>query len=347
MKFSFSLVPSYQLSRYVDVVAGVTVERGFDQLWVPDQGFHRDPFVALAAVASQLKRMELGIAVTNFFTRHPVQVARAAAALGELHPRGIALGLGAGERRVRDAIGADRGRFVEVTRDGIVAMRRLLAGETVSMKNEAFAIEGVKLEFAPSGHVSFYVASTTRSAFRMAGAVADGVIVGDVADPEAMRSVIAEVHAGAREAGRNPDDVSIVSWTTTICTEDAPVTFELMRRRLLPSTIGTMSEYSRSLVGVDQDTFAAVSEAFKQRTPISASALDDQIIDRVALVGSATRIAERLRALEAVGVDRIGMRMPGALLGLLDLDANLMRLSNELMPMMRPAAVGTEGRHDR
>ena len=103
IELSFSLVPSYPLARYVDVIAQAG-RQGFDRLWVPDQGFHRDPFVALATVGMRVDALDLGMAVTNVFTRHPVQIARAAAALAELRPGGRALGLGAGERRVRAAI---------------------------------------------------------------------------------------------------------------------------------------------------------------------------------------------------------------------------------------------------
>jgi 5,10-methylenetetrahydromethanopterin reductase len=341
---SFSLVPSYPISRYVDVVARAG-RRGFDRLWVPDQGFHRDPFIALTAVGTGVDGIDLGIAVTNVFTRHPAQIARAAAALGELRPGGVVLGLGAGERRVRDAVGSADARFVEVTRDAIMAIRRLFAGESVTIKNDAFVLDGVKLEFTPTGHVAFYVASTARSAFRMAGAVADGVIIGDIADPAAMRSVIAEVHAGATEAERDPREVKIVCWTTTVCTDDRNAVFELMRRRLLPATIGTMSEFSRHLVGVDANTYNAVADAFKQRTPILAGTLGDEIVDRVALVGSAGRIAERILELEAAGVDMIGMRMPGALLGSLDFEANLERIGTEVAPTVKSAIRNQRTRH--
>ena len=149
IELSFSLVPSYPLARYVDVIAQAAGQ-GFDRLWLTDQGFHRDPFIALATVGVRVDALDLGMAVTTVFTRHPVQIARAAAALGELRPGGLALGLGAGERRVRDAIGAADARFVEGTRDGIVAMRRLFAGETVTIQNDAFALNGVTLEFTPS-----------------------------------------------------------------------------------------------------------------------------------------------------------------------------------------------------
>lgn len=337
IELSFSLVPSYPLARYVDVIAQAAGQ-GFDRLWVPDQGFHRDPFIALATVGVRVDALDLGMAVTNVFTRHPVQIARAAAALGELRPGGLALGLGAGERRVRDAIGAADARFVEVTRDGIVAMRRLFAGETVTMQNDAFALKGVKLEFTPSGRVSFYVASTARSAFRMAGAVADGVIIGDIADPTAIRSVIADVHGGAREVGRDPHSVKIVCWTTTVCTDDRNSVVELMRRRLLPVTIATMSEYSRNLVGVNMQIYNAAAQALKDRAAVSREALGDELVDRVALVGSPRRIAERIFELEAAGVDMIGMRMPGALLGLVAFEANLERLGTEVAPVVKSAA---------
>ena len=106
-----------------------------------------------------------------------------------------------------------------------------------------------------------------------------------------------------------------------------------------------MSEFSRQLVGVDANTYNAVADAFKQRTPISAGTLGDEIVDRVALVGSAGRIAERILELEAAGVHMIGMRMPGALLGSLDFEANLERIGTEVAPTVKSVIRNQRTRH--
>ena len=84
--------------------------------------------------------------------------------------------------------------------------------------------------------------------------------------------------------------------------------------------------------------YNAAAQALKDRAAVSREALGDELVDRVALVGSPRRIAERIFESEAAGVDMIGMRMPGALLGLVDFEANLERLGTEVAPVVKSAA---------
>src|SRR5579862_5933452 len=108
MQLAFSFPPTIDLDRF-----GATIERaekwGFDMAYTPDQGFLRDPFVALTHAATRTRRIALGLAVTTPYTRHPVYIARAAATLADLRNGNFILGLGAGERgNLRDRLAAPR-----------------------------------------------------------------------------------------------------------------------------------------------------------------------------------------------------------------------------------------------
>lgn len=344
MELSFSLVPSTPLREYIDLAERME-GAGFDRLWVPDQGFHRDPFVTLALAAVRLKRMRLGVAVTNAFSRNPMQVARAAAAAAEYHGHGMIIGFGAGEKRMREALGAREGKFVEVTRDAIVAIKDLLQGKSVTVVNDVFQLKNAELEFKPIEQFSLYVASTSSPAFRMAGEVADGVIIGDVADPDAMREAIKEVRAGATAVGRDPDQIKIVCWATTICTDDPKSTFSAMRKRLLPVTIGTMGIFSRQILGITPEVYSAARSAFISKSAVAEESLPDSLIGRLAIVGPPEAIARRLGELAETGVHTMGMRMANSLGDARSFKSNLTRLAEEVLPKIRKS-VSLEERLD-
>ena len=99
MKFSFSLVPSFPMTSYGDIVAEAEA-RGYDLAWTPDQGFMQDPFVAVSYLMTRTRFMSLGVGITNPYQRHPIQIARAAVTLADLRPGGFILGLGAGKNVV-------------------------------------------------------------------------------------------------------------------------------------------------------------------------------------------------------------------------------------------------------
>ena len=169
MEFAFGLVPTSDLESFSQLIAQAE-QWGFDTAFVPDQGFHRDPFVALAHLASTLSRIKLGVAVTNPYTRNPVQIARAAGALADLCQGRFILGLGAGEvGGLRDKLGAPRTPFLPVVESAIQAMRDLLDGQRVTVESPAFAIRDVSLEFECPHRIPMYLATTAPDGFRLAG----------------------------------------------------------------------------------------------------------------------------------------------------------------------------------
>src|SRR5438874_11302359 len=95
MRHAIAFIPAMSIRRTVELARRLE-ERGYDVLFIPDQTFHRDPFVVLALCAEATSRIGLGLAVTNPYTRHPVQIARAAGVLAEISGSRFSLGLGAG-----------------------------------------------------------------------------------------------------------------------------------------------------------------------------------------------------------------------------------------------------------
>lgn len=84
--------------------AGAADAGGFDTVWTYDhfsglvtgRAWSRDPFVALAAIASATSRVGVGILVANVANRHPAQLASAMNSLQSLAPGRVLLGVGGG-----------------------------------------------------------------------------------------------------------------------------------------------------------------------------------------------------------------------------------------------------------
>ena len=335
MRFSFSLVPSPPLSAFGDTIARAEAW-GYNLAWVPDQGFMQDPFVALSYLTTRTEKIALGVGVTNPFQRHPIQIARAAAALADLRPGGFILGLGAGEkRRIRDRVGAPVAPFVETISTTMQVLRDLFDGKRVTVANDVFALDDVGLEIADQPTVPVFLATTHPDAFRAAGAYADGVIVGDVADPEVMRRIIGWIGEGAKRQGRDPKEVSVLAWCATIVAEDRNVVIEHLRRPVIGSAINGMHRETRGLMGVDPDHFPTIRAAkFDPNVALPDGAIPDDMVDRFAIAGPPDYCAARVRALRDAGVDTMGFRMPVALTGLYDFETNLRRLMEEVVPQV-------------
>lgn len=335
MRYSFSLVPSAPLSAFGDTIAKAE-EWGYDLAWAPDQGFMYDPFVALSYLTTRTDKISLGVGITNPFQRHPMQIARAAVALDDLRPGGFILGLGAGEkRRIRDRVGAPVGPFIPTISDTMQTLRSLFAGEKVSISNGVFELDDVGLEIKNPPSIPMFLATTHPDAFRAAGAYADGVIVGDVAEPAVMAQIVEWIGEGARSQNRSMDDISVLAWCATIVTEDRAAVVEHLRRPVIGSAINGMNRATRDLMGVSQAHFPQIRAAkFDASLSLPEGSIPDDMVDCFAIAGPPDYCAERIRALRDVGVDTMGFRMPVALTGLYDFETNLRRLVQDVVPLV-------------
>lgn len=323
MNFSFCLIPDMPLAEAAAIAA--RAEDWADLLWVPDEAFMRDPYVVLATLAART-RIPLGVGIANPYTRHPMQMARAIATIADLRPEGVVFGIGAGLKSTRGAIGAPDTEFVQTTRDCITVMKRLLASETVTFEGPAFRLERAHMEFKPTAPVTILVASTHREAFEMAGAAADGIIVGNVAVPSAMRQVVAWMRDGAGAAGRDPAGHQVVAWNFVVCVDDPEPAYDRVRLMIARSIAITHREV-RGLLGIDPATWKRVHAAVRHGAePVTRDVVTNAMIDKYAIIGPPAHCRARIAELRAAGATGIGVRTSLDLMKAYDWEATLRRL---------------------
>lgn len=120
---------------------------GFSSLLVPDHLTDLiAPFPALVSAAEATKHIQVGTHVLNNDLRHPVLVARDAAAVDLLTAGRLELGLGAGSIRseyeeagLRFDSGANR---VERLAEAVTIIKRLLQGEEVTFAGRHYTVDG-------------------------------------------------------------------------------------------------------------------------------------------------------------------------------------------------------------
>lgn len=308
MRFGATFFPTMSVAE-IGELARATEDLGYDDLWVLDQSFHHDPFVLLARCAEATTSIRLGVAVTNPVSRHPVQIARAAATLAELSGGRFVLGLGAGNRtRVLPALGLPTDRAAARVAEAIDACRRLLAGEEVSMRGETLALERVRLESGRPPPVPIFVGSRGPAVLRLAGARADGVFVEAMFTPPGMEYALGEVARGAREAGRDPAEVEVVAWqalrlSTTLAAGD-----EARYRRWAALLIRSTRPDVLERIGIDAATVRAVRAAFGDGGEEAAGALvPPEVVPRLVLAGDPEAVAAQLEEVRRRGIDSVGI----------------------------------------
>ena len=213
-------VPRFGLNRFdarsVDAFAA-DVRRaetlGWDVAWQPDSQLRRrDTYVMLAAAARATERITLGTLLANPINRHPTVTASSIATIDELAPGRTILGWGVGDTAVRLA-GLRPARIKELE-ESTRLMRALLDGKEV----EVGAARPARLPHHRP--VPIWVAAGGPRTLRMAGGVADGVFIRVGTHATNITRSVELIHAGAREAGRDPATVGVGAIFHTVFVDD-------------------------------------------------------------------------------------------------------------------------------
>ena len=175
---------------------------GFEKIGVVDsQAVYRDVYVSCALAAQATSRVALGPRVTNPVTRHITTTAGALLTLNELAPRRVFAGVGTGDSSLAN-IGM---RPVKISALGefVSALRTLLQGEVVEHQGTP-----LKLNWGKS-HIPIYVAAHGPKALELAGAVADGVIIGTGVGREIVQDALDALSRGATRSDRALETMDI------------------------------------------------------------------------------------------------------------------------------------------
>jgi len=189
--------------REMPAVARAAERAGFDTLRLGDmQSTARELYCALTLVAEHTSTMKFGPGVTNPVTRHPSVVASALASLQELSNGRVVLGIGPGDSAVHNS-GVGPATLAEVA-EYVATVRSLHA--TGRAKHHGAA---VALDWWSGEPVPIIMSAHGPKSLRLAGRIADGVVVGLGMGAAARELAAEKIAEGAREVGRDPSEVAV------------------------------------------------------------------------------------------------------------------------------------------
>lgn len=331
--FDFAFIPNGPISQTVEFVR-LGEQLGYRCAWLPDQCFHRDPFVLLALCAQATRRIGLGLGITSPFTRRPVQIARAAAALDEASDGRFRLGLGTGNPdTVLRPLGIELKNPYGRLRDAIKIIRHLLAGERIDFDGGFDHVNGVQLDFAPRrSNLPIYIGTRGPKLLELAGQLADGLLSESLFSGDAMAYVIDHVRAGVTNSHRSLAEVDIVSWQLVQVTDNVAEEIAAQRRWIARSIkIGPRDVMIR--IGIEEEVINLVNEAAGRGDWNAATAcVTDDAVNRLTIIGGPSEVSRRISDVFDKGANTVSL----LLLGPIDvLHNSLTRFSREIMPMFQ------------
>lgn len=174
---------------------------GFPGYWLAGAGL--DPLVVFALAGRETGRLELGTAVVQAFTRHPVALAQQALTVQLATGGRLALGVGPSHAIAMERLGISYARPAARTREYLVLMRQLLDGGVADLDGEhytAHAAAGVR----GAAPVPLLTSALAPRMLTIAGEVSDGTTTWMVGPRTLAEQVTPRITAAARAAGRAP-----------------------------------------------------------------------------------------------------------------------------------------------
>jgi F420-dependent oxidoreductase-like protein len=201
----------------------------------------RESLTVVTAYALATSRIRVGTGVVPIYTRTPATMAQTAATIDDLSGGRLTLGLGVSHRPVVEGWhGQTIDRPVTEMREYVSIVRAILCGEDPPTTGSA---GGARSKWQTNFHLfgvdhcpqlPIYVAALSPAMLRLAGEVADGVILW-LCNPSYIRDVvIPEVRAGRERAGRTLEGFDVVAAVPAALSEDRESAYRAMRKDLIP-----------------------------------------------------------------------------------------------------------------
>lgn len=302
---------TFDLYRYMD-------DAGFTALWIPDtQSLMREMSVCMTAAAMSTRRIQVNGGVTNPLTRHPAVQASALSSVDELSGGRAAVSISTGDSAVFNL------GLPPATR---AALEAYITALKALWRDKETVYEGRTIRLLwPERAVPVYMAAEGPKTLRLAGRIADGVIIGMGLLPETIGGALQYLEQGLHESGRTIDDIDVwwlAKWNIAETREDA---IEEIRMALAASCNHAFRfrldgkfvppEYHDAIRAVQRDYVYAEHEkhgaTLRNATLVDETGLKAYLAERFSIAGTLQDFVERCEQLHDLGVRQIRLSAAG------------------------------------
>ena len=284
-------------------------ERGWWSAWLPEITFG-DAFVPAAAAAMETSRLQLGTGVVGIWSRSPVVMALTTASLNQLCPGRVILGLGLQARSyVEDWHGAKYHKQLTAMREYLTIVRRILAGECVTLQGEVFRVKNFQLHMPTADPpIPIYMAAIGPKMLQLAGEIADGVLGYFYSLPYIKNVVLPSLKAGAARSGRSLDHFNLACGLPALISNSGRALQQIKGQILMFATAGGSSPaYAESIA---QAGFASQLREIQERVARkdmrgALGVISDEMADTFTFAGTPEHVNQRMAAYRAAGVNSL------------------------------------------
>jgi 5,10-methylenetetrahydromethanopterin reductase len=225
--------------------------------------------------------------------RNPAFLAATFSTLDDLAPGRVILGVGAWWDPLASKVGVSRERPLRAMREVVETVRALLAGQTVTFKGEFVQLDDVELDYVHQARaakpVPIVIGATGDQMLRLAGEIADGVLLNYLVSPSYNQRALGLLAEGATRAGRALDDVDRPQ--LVVCSMDEDRTSALDAARLLVAQYLGQQPHIMKASGVPADLLEDIGRvmtwpAGPEEVRRAAALVPDEVVQLITASGT-------------------------------------------------------------
>jgi 5,10-methylenetetrahydromethanopterin reductase len=279
------------------------VAAGAASLWMAEHLGYREAIVSSLAFALATERVVVVPTAVSPYIMHPTPTAMALATLAEAAPGRVALAVGIGNPLFLQESGVAVEKPVRAVREFVEALQALWSGEPVHRDAMLFRLAGARLAFRPPAPIPIYLAPIKAQMLRLAGRIADGVVLSAGLSPGFVAHSLALAQAGAREAGRDPKALRRAGYLFFMASRDERRAIETARQKLAFLFRNRFLDENLAHSGIPIDQPAIIAAVSRRDLEAAARLVPDEAVETFAVCGSPARCRRQLDAFVAAGLD--------------------------------------------
>ena len=307
--FATGYDPAFSVRDMARLAAEVE-RRGYDMFFFSEALLcNRDSVTAMTAFGLSTTTIALGCTQVVRL-RSPLVMAQTLATLDELTGGRVVLAPGACTDKHARRHGLAPITPAVSLREWIEAIRRILAGDRLTYRGESIEMDEGRLNWrAPRAHVPFWIAAMSRTGLRLAGQIADGVLLDAHTSPEYVENAVKILREAVSAAGRDwgAFEVAQIVPCSVEDTHDnavAAVRWEAASRFESPNFAAETERRLR--VGepaIDRADFPAIRAALERAGRAAvAEALPARLVEQTTATGTPDEVRARVERYRKAGV---------------------------------------------
>jgi 5,10-methylenetetrahydromethanopterin reductase len=276
---------------------------GASSLWFAQHMGYREAMVWAAAAAGVTQRAMLVPTAISPYLWPPLPVAMAMATLGEIARGRLILTVSVGNILNLGESGIKPGKPIRIMREYVEALRALWRGEPVTLEGEVHTLRGAKMAFAQGRQFPIYIASTGPQMLKLAGEIADGVLLSAGLTLASTKECLERAHAGVEVLARDPAALRKCSFINCNVSRDGTAAKAAMLHKLafLFRSRGHAENIESSRLEIDHE--AIMTCHARHDFAAAVRLLPAEAANAFAVAGTPAQCRARLEDYLAIGLD--------------------------------------------